>query len=755
MGSLLPTALRLILSLQALSASVVGTVRDGETGLPIPGALVVLTDLDLYSVTDSGGDYSFPGLPPGPQHLRVERIGYASRTLHAFVPRSGELRINVALGPEPIPIRGLEIRSPVALRGLEAEDEPGAHERALTIAAVRNHPLLAEVDVFQALSGGEVALRPESPSGIHIRGGSSDQTAFALDGIPVFSPYHVAGLFSAWNPDALSSLRLASSPPPVGLPESLSGTVMATTRVPGPALRAQGGLSNTNLRVSVDGPWTRDSGFLASVRLGFPGGLAKPDEASYLRGESGDLLGKGDANLLGGELGFLVYGSWNGLDAAAGADTSDSLPTIPFRNDFEWESLSLGSTWTRETGGGALRVRAWTAGNRAHASWHAELGRPATLAARRQDVGFSAEVEEGRWGGQTLAGFLLQGIHTGYRVAPGGGRSENPVLDARTVLVTPYVQQQLQVAPAVMAEVAVSLPTGGGRTRISPRARLSWNSTEALGFSGSIARVFQFAQSLRNSESVVGNVFPVDLFMGSGEPGIPVAHGEQGTLSVDFRPAPGTRLRAETYTKSSSRLLLVAPVDRGPFSTSGAAVGRGHGRGLSLEASFSASRYGVVASYGWHHLQLRHQDTRFRPEWGAAHNFEGGVIAFPSTNSSIRVGFTGVGGRRTTAVAGLVEWESCNLLDGGCEFGGTPLLGEDPLGTAKLPPYYRLDLGFQKHWHHRLVGRDLLVSLFGTVTNLLGRANLLTLATDPLTGERVGVEMRPLSPLVLGIDWRF
>ena len=67
-------------------------------------------------------------------------------------------------------------------------------ERESSIAALRNHPLLGEPDAFQALAGGEVVLRAESPSGVHLRGGASDQTAYLLDGIPVFSPFHSAGV---------------------------------------------------------------------------------------------------------------------------------------------------------------------------------------------------------------------------------------------------------------------------------------------------------------------------------------------------------------------------------------------------------------------------------------------------------------------------------------------------------------------------------------------------------------------------------
>jgi hypothetical protein len=67
----------------------------------------------------------------------------------------------------------------------------------------------------------------------------------------------------------------------------------------------------------------------------------------------------------------------------------------------------------------------------------------------------------------------------------------------------------------------------------------------------------------------------------------------------------------------------------------------------------------------------------------------------------------------------------------------------------------RVDLGARKHWHLGLGGRDASVALFGTLTNVFGRSNVLTELIDPLTGERTSVDMRPFSPLVIGIDWSF
>jgi hypothetical protein len=119
------------------------------------------------------------------------------------------------------------------------------------------------------------------------------------------------------------------------------------------------------------------------------------------------------------------------------------------------------------------------------------------------------------------------------------------------------------------------------------------------------------------------------------------------------------------------------------------------------------------------------------------------------------VGASGAAGRRTTIFTGALEWEACNLLDQGCEFGGSPHYGQDKLGGASLPAYFRVDASLRKHWHLRIAGREAMIALFGTLTNLFARYNLLAYARSPGGGALKEIEMRPLSPLVIGMDWRF
>src|SRR5262245_24167027 len=135
---------KVVLALQAAQATVVGTVRDAESGRPVEHALVELTDLDRSVSTDSRGHYALPDISPGPHHITVRFIGYAPRTLHALVPREGSLEINIALQPTPTRLATIEVRPPLAIRGVEAWDTSASADRSVSMAAVWNHPLLSE-----------------------------------------------------------------------------------------------------------------------------------------------------------------------------------------------------------------------------------------------------------------------------------------------------------------------------------------------------------------------------------------------------------------------------------------------------------------------------------------------------------------------------------------------------------------------------------------------------------------------------------
>jgi carboxypeptidase family protein/TonB-dependent receptor-like protein len=740
---------RILLLVQASQASVAGTIRDGESGQPLGNAAVALADLSRSTLTDSSGRYSFTDVPPGPQHLTIQRIGYAPRTLHALVPAEGRLYLDITLHPVPTRLPAILVRAPVLLRGMDDDDNTSFPDRRISMAAVRNDPMLAEADALLALGGGEIGINPESPSGVNIRGAASDQTGYLLDGIPVFSPYHSAGTFSAWNPDALERIQVSSTSPTLAAPDALAGTVSATLRRPSPFLRAQGAMTTSQARWVLDGPVGHlGAGYLLSYRTGFPGLVAPRNEGSYLSGSTSDLIVKTEAPLLGGKLGLLFYDADNSIGSGAAVTAT---PGAPSRSSFEWSTRSLGGHWSMRFRGGTLRLQGWSASSDAEATWLASG--TIDLVAERRNQGALALIELAGSGSGTTAGVRLERNRTVYRAALGAdsGRFD---LEANEPLATVFIQHGRSLSKRLGANLGGSATAAAGAVHWGFQSRLSWTVAEPLTFTASFARTHQFSQSLRNSESVVGNVFPADLFIGVGVPGVPVARGSRAVVAADYRPTSSIRLSAQGYLVHYTGLLLVAPETGQPFATRGFTTGVGSTSGFSLDATLASSRSGFLARYGWQRARVEYGDSTYTPGYATSHVFELGAIVFPSATSSVRLGLTGGMGRRATAVSGAFEWEACNLLDRGCEFAGDPL-ASGPLGAIHLPSYLRLDLGLRKHWHFTVHRRDVILALFGTITNLLGRNNTLTVVTDPTTGRRTAIEMRPRSPLVLGLDWRF
>ena len=443
-----------------------------------------------------------------------------------------------------------------------------------------------------------------------------------LDGIPVFNPYHAAGLFSAWNPDALSQLSLDGASPSPDYPAALSGTVAAATRSPGPRLETRGSMTTTQARLTVDGPLgTTGIGFLLSVRSGLPT-LVAPRDPTYLGAKTHDWLAKIQLPLLGGGLRVLGYENENAIDAAASANQ----PAIG-RNLFHWRSRSFGAEWQRTFSRVNLRLQGWSAEGAAASAWKARIG-PVELNNSRHDLGFLASVERPRPGGNTLLGLRLEQSRTSYQLQ---SDSDQPIYSPRTLtpVVTLFGEQQVALGSRALLEVGGSLAASNGGPRLGPRAEVRWSPVSRLTLTGSYIRAHQFAQSLRNAESVVGNVFPADLFLGAGTAGVPVAQSDQGVLALDYHPSPGVKVGAQAYSRRETGLLLVAPSDGEPFTTGSFTVGSGLSQGVSVDASVTGSRFGIVASYALQRVRLSYGSSSYVPDLAATHQLQGGVTFLP------------------------------------------------------------------------------------------------------------------------------
>lgn len=86
-----------------------GTVLEKETGVPVPGALVLVSDPNISAVSDKEGKFSL-SLKPGAYELRISFIGFRTIQQTVEVPL-GMLPLTVALETEEIGLDQVEVLS--------------------------------------------------------------------------------------------------------------------------------------------------------------------------------------------------------------------------------------------------------------------------------------------------------------------------------------------------------------------------------------------------------------------------------------------------------------------------------------------------------------------------------------------------------------------------------------------------------------------------------------------------------------------
>lgn len=733
----------LLLAAQLPVGSLAGQVRDAQTGMPLAGAVVLMPDLGRGTLTGDDGRYVLLHVPTGPHHLEVRAIGYAPRSLHAIVPRTGTLNIATVLRALPVTLAEHTINAPRS----DALASGTLFNRESRRAALAHHPLIAEADMLLALGGGEIQARPESPAGLSVRGGSTDQTSYVLDGMPVISPYHAGGTFSGLNPDAIGSGRVALTP--AATSQTLAGTVELETRPPGDRVRTAGAISTNQARLTVDGPLTGGGhSLLVSGRSTFPGIFAPRHEPTYVHGTSDDELARLRVPLIGGQLQLTGYRLGNHVSAAARVPPEDSTPVDPPRHDFQWRSTSLGLHWQRLTPRTSVTAALWRAAGSATALWADSA--PAQLWSSRRDLGLRLAATATGGTARSSAGVTIEHVRTRYDALTAS--SARYVDNAAARLITATMQHGRRTGPFELT-AGIRLPVFRGRWRAAPSLSAQWDVSPVVSVVAGYARLYQFTQSLRNPEALASTVFPADLHVLAAPGTVPVADADQVVVAADVRPAGGIRFGLQSWHRASRGLVLVAVTESLPFATANPLTGSGTARGAALSAEAGGARFMALLRYVVQDVQLRQAAAGYRPEHAVGQQIDAGITVFPTATTAARVAVSAGFGRRGAASGGALEWESCSLLDQGCEFAGSPSTGTP--GTARLPAYARLDVGVRQHWHMRLAGRDVSPAVFATLTNVLGRTNVLALI-DPADGStRAPVELRARGPLVVGLDWQF
>lgn len=609
----------------AQTANLSGVVTDPE-GSPVPTVAVSLTPLGTAgsartTLTDSTGRYRIENISPGRYAVRAQRIGFEGETREIALQPGESATVHFELVSETIEVPEIVVETRVG-RDRERErfeTQPGVTARVVEVASVRLLPGLAEPDVLRAMTmlPGVISTSDYS-SAFNVRGGSADQNLVTIDGFTVFNPFHLGGLFSVFNTDAIERAELFSG----GFGAEYGGRVSSVLNIESRSdvpleTSVSGGVSLLATRLLFHGPiapglarWfggERGSWFVSGRRSYFDQVLRPVSNFPY---HLTDL--QGHASVFtpgGGRLSLTMYWGEDVLDLS-GLDLADEETADVLRVRWNWGNRVLGFGWTQPF------ADAWLAETRIGYSQFADqLGfvdfGDVDLSGRIEQLRLSADFNRDADGPLSIRlGTALE--RTDHRnLAEAGGTnffsSEGGGLLGSLYTSLRWRPGEWIIEPGVRGDVWTA--SGARRSVMAPRLAVKRFLDPGRNLAAKIAigRYAQFVHSLRDEELLVSN----DTWI-LADANIPHVISDQVQLGIETFRDGGWSASVEAYARTFRGVTDFNHADDPNDPTDDLLHGSGTARGLDFMIRKDEGRL-----TGWAALSLLKAERTFPDPFAA------------------------------------------------------------------------------------------------------------------------------------------
>lgn len=265
------------------SATLIGTIRDRETGEPVVGSSVYIEKPLVGTATDQNGHYSIT-LPRGKHQLLIKSIGMKSTYRQIVLYGNG--RLDIEMDEEITPLKEVIVESErdARITGMQMGMEK------LDIRTMKQMPLaLGETDIMKvvlALPG--VQSVGEGTVGLNVRGGATNQNLILLNDAVVYNPSHLFGFFSTFNPDVLKNVELYKSGINAEYGGRLSSVMDVHTREGNlKKFSGSGGISPITGRFTLEGPIMKErTSFVLGLRSTYSNWLLRQLDDESLNSSS-------------------------------------------------------------------------------------------------------------------------------------------------------------------------------------------------------------------------------------------------------------------------------------------------------------------------------------------------------------------------------------------------------------------------------------------------------------------------------------
>jgi hypothetical protein len=247
--------------------TIYGFVKDSISGEILSGSSIFIKDFNYFTISNNYGFFSIT-VPDGEYNLSCSYVGYFPCIRRLNINK--DERIEISLSPQNFSITEVIISA-----NKEIINKNNTSTNKLDIGRIKSIPsATGEPDVLkslQLLPG--IQTSNEGSASLNIRGGSYDQNLILLDEAPVYNASHSLGFFSAFNPDAISSVTVYKGAYPAKYGGKLSSVVdISMKEGNNKKFVVMGGAGLMAGKLSFEGPIIRNkASFIISARYAYAG----------------------------------------------------------------------------------------------------------------------------------------------------------------------------------------------------------------------------------------------------------------------------------------------------------------------------------------------------------------------------------------------------------------------------------------------------------------------------------------------------
>ncbi|MBZ0201070.1 MAG: carboxypeptidase-like regulatory domain-containing protein, partial [Ignavibacteriaceae bacterium] len=208
-----------------------GSVKDAQTGEPIPGVNIIFEGNNYGAATDMDGYYLINNLPPGAYTVNFSAIGFTRKSFtNVKIAVDFTTKLDVQLTTQTIELQTIvvEAESPLIRKDLTSSQVvvDAGQIASLPVESI-NQLLTLQAGIVQG-AGGE----------LHIRGGRSTEIQYTVNGVSISNPFDNTKTVNIAT-NAIQELSVVSGTFNAEYGNALSGIVNTVTKEGGSQYRGK------------------------------------------------------------------------------------------------------------------------------------------------------------------------------------------------------------------------------------------------------------------------------------------------------------------------------------------------------------------------------------------------------------------------------------------------------------------------------------------------------------------------------------